>query len=121
MVQLAHVEMIPNGMVNAGMPILQEPKRVVSPFEFLPAWFFYTPVVIQSAVLSAIHRDWALPLIANPSIKLSGMVGESKHDIFASSGDKTKQWILPFITLTKTHEQLETVLEDATQQLKRSS
>ncbi|EKO3823211.1 D-alanine--D-alanine ligase [Vibrio harveyi] len=121
MVQLAHVEMIPNGMVNAGMPILQEPKRVVSPFEFLPAWFFYTPVVIQSAVLSAIHRDWALPLIANPSIKLSGMVGESKHDIFASSGDKTKQWILPFITLTKTHEQLETALEDATQQLKRSS
>ncbi len=42
MVQLAHVEMIPNGMVNAGMPILQEPKRVVSPFEFLPAWFLYT-------------------------------------------------------------------------------
>ncbi|WP_159651112.1 D-alanine--D-alanine ligase [Vibrio atypicus] len=101
MTQLANVEMIPQGKVNAGMPVLREPKRVISPFEFLPAWFFYTPVVVQSAALSLFHRDWALPLIANPAIKLSGMVGESKHDIFTSAGPHTNGWILPFITLTK--------------------
>lgn len=93
------VEVIPQGKVNAGMPVLSKPKRVISPFEFLPAWFFYAPVVVQSALLSARHLDWALPLIANPAIKLSGMVGESKSDIFASAGGKTRQWILPYITV----------------------
>lgn len=120
MTQLANVEMIPQGMVNAGMPVLQEPKRVISPFEFLPAWFFYTPVVLQSAALSVVHRDWALPLIANPAIKLSGMVGESKHDIFTSAGKQTKEWILPFITLTKTEQRTQDLLSDAKSQLEKA-
>lgn len=102
MVEPANIEIIPQGLVNAGMPVLSQPKRIISPFEFLPTWFFYTPVVLQSAVLSLVHRDWALPLIANPAIKLSGMVGESKHDIFNSAGEKANQWILPFFTITKT-------------------
>ncbi|MFB9216166.1 D-alanine--D-alanine ligase [Vibrio sinaloensis] len=120
MTQLANIEMIPPGRVNAGMPVLKEPKRVISPFEFLPAWFFYTPVVLQSAALSLFHRDWALPLIANPAIKLSGMVGESKHDIFTSAGQKTNQWILPFITLTKTHDSSDILVEQAKQQLEQA-
>ena len=117
MTQLANIEMIPQGMVNAGMPVLHQPKRIISPFEFLPAWFFYAPVVVQSAALSVIHRDWALPLIANPAIKLSGMVGESKHDIFTSAGKETKQWILPFITLTKGHQPSQELLADAKNRL----
>ncbi|MFM2587516.1 D-alanine--D-alanine ligase [Vibrio sp. TBV020] len=117
MTQSANVEMIPKGRVNAGMPVLGEPKRVISPFEFLPAWFFYTPVVMQSAALSLFHRDWALPLIANPAIKLSGMVGESKHDIFHSAGEQTKPWILPFITLTKSTEPTNTLLAVAKERL----
>lgn len=117
MTQLANVEMIPQGRVNAGMPILHQPKRVISPFEFLPTWFFYTPVVLQSAFLSLRHRDWALPLIANPAIKLSGMVGESKHDIFTSAGEQTNTWILPFVTLTKTQACGEDLLGEAKAQL----
>ncbi|WP_133407429.1 D-alanine--D-alanine ligase [Parashewanella tropica] len=117
MTRLANVEMIPQGMVNAGMPVLQTPKRPISPFEFLPSWFFYTPVVLQSAVLSLIHLDWALPLIANPAIKLSGMVGESKHDIFTSAGKNTREWILPYIALTKDQNKIESLLIDAKDQL----
>ncbi|MYM59367.1 D-alanine--D-alanine ligase [Vibrio sp. OCN044] len=97
-----NIQIIPQGKVNGGMPILPAPKRTISPFEFLPAWFVYAPVVAQSAILSLYHRDWALPLIANPAIKLSGMVGESKHDIFGAAGELTRQWILPFITIEKT-------------------
>ncbi|KHA62040.1 D-alanine--D-alanine ligase [Vibrio variabilis] len=117
MTQHANIEVIPSGRVNAGMPVLHQPKRVISPFEFLPTWFFYTPVVIQSAALSLAHRDWALPLIANPAIKLSGMVGESKHDIFASAGEQTKRWILPFVTLTKTPLPCAKLVEEAKHQL----
>lgn len=117
MIELANLNVIPQGMVNAGMPVLEQPKRVISPFEFLPAWFFYTPVVLQSAVLSMAHRDWALPLIANPAIKLSGMVGESKHDIFTSAGETANQWILPFITLTKSSNHTDDLLNESLQKL----
>lgn len=117
MIELANLDVIPQGMVNAGMPVLEQPKRVISPFEFLPAWFFYTPVVLQSAVLSMAHRDWALPLIANPAIKLSGMVGESKHDIFTSAGETANQWILPFITLIKSSNHTDDLLNESLQQL----
>lgn len=117
MIELANLDVIPQGMVNAGMPVLEQPKRVISPFEFLPAWFFYTPVVLQSAVLSMAHRDWALPLIANPAIKLSGMVGESKHGIFTSAGETANQWILPFITLFKSSNHTDDLLNESLQQL----
>lgn len=117
MIELANLNVIPQGMINAGMPVLEQPKRVISPFEFLPAWFFYTPVVLQSAVLSMAHRDWALPLIANPAIKLSGMVGESKHDIFTSAGETANQWILPFITLTKSSNHTDDLLNESLQKL----
>ncbi len=120
MTQLANVEMIPQGRVNAGMPLLHQPKRVVSPFEFLPTWFFYTPVVLQSAFLSLRHRDWALPLIANPAIKLSGMVGESKHDIFTCAGKQTNTWILPFITLTKTQAHSAELVPEVKKQLREA-
>ncbi|MFQ6372393.1 D-alanine--D-alanine ligase [Shewanella sp. YIC-542] len=101
MIPDVNVAMIPLGKVNAGMPILHEPKRVISPFEFWPTWFFYTPVVLQSIALSAFYRDWALPLITNPAIKLSGMVGESKNDIFTIVGKRIQECILPFVTVRK--------------------
>ncbi|MCL9783310.1 D-alanine--D-alanine ligase [Vibrio sp. S4M6] len=96
------VQCIEQGRVNAGMPLIDlASQRSVSPYEFLPGWLFYTPVVIQSLFQGLRYADWRLPLIANPSIHLSGMVGESKHDILSLAGDKANQWISPFITLTK--------------------
>lgn len=99
------IQCIEANKINAGMPILTaDRKRSISPYEFLPSWFFYTPVVIQSLFQGLRHLDWGLPLIANPSIKLSGMVGESKHDILNLAGPEAKNWISPFITRTKTHD-----------------
>ncbi len=69
-------------------------------FEFLPSWFCYAPVVVQSLLLGLYYRDLRLPLVANPTIYLSGMVGETKHDILSLAGDKARRWISPFITCT---------------------
>lgn len=94
---------IAEGKINAGMPLLEiDTERSVSPYEFLPSWLFYAPVMIQSLFLGLKYRDFALPLIANPSIKLSGMVGESKHDILTLAGKSTQEWISPFITVATT-------------------
>ena len=69
------IQIIPAHQINAGMPLLEKDTvRSVSPYEFLPTWFFYTPVVIQSLMQGLRHFDWALPLIVNPSIKLSGAI-----------------------------------------------
>jgi hypothetical protein len=102
--------------INAGMPLLHVEKEAsISPYEFMPSWFFYAPVVAQSVLLGLRHGDVCLPLIANPSIKLSGMVGESKTDILNLAGPVAKQWIEPFITLTKSQETVSIQLEEALQ------
>ena len=116
------IHVIPAHQINAGMPLLEKDTvRSVSPYEFLPTWFFYTPVVAQSLMQGLRHFDWALPLIANPSIKLSGMVGESKHDILSLAGSSSQRWISPFITLTKTDLNTKVQAEDARRILIQSS
>jgi O-acetylhomoserine (thiol)-lyase len=93
--------------INKGMPkFIQDQQGSISPYEFLPAWVFYTPVVLQSLALALRYGDVRLPLVANPSIKLSGMVGESKHDILSLAGDYAKQWISPFISMTQSGDNI---------------
>jgi len=105
---MSSTPLIPSHKINAGMPVLTaDTKRSISPYEFLPTWFFYTPVVLQSLVQGVFYRDLRLPLVVNPSIKLSGMVGESKHDIMSLAGSIAKSWISPFATLTKNHNSIE--------------
>ena len=59
------IHIIPAHQINAGMPLLEKDTvRSVSPYEFLPTWFFYTPVVIQSLMQGLRHFDWALPLLS---------------------------------------------------------
>ncbi|SBS34337.1 hypothetical protein MSP8887_02134 [Marinomonas spartinae] len=113
-----NVQSIQENRINAGMPSLEmDSHRVVSPFEFYPTWFFYTPVVLQSLWLGLRYGDLRLPLIANPSIKLSGMVGESKHDILQLAGPVAKQWISPYVTITKTEESIDKQMQQALQVL----
>lgn len=108
------IQLIPAHQINGGMPELEtDSKRSVSPYEFFPTWFFYTPVVLQSLLQGLYYRDLRLPLVANPSIKLSGMVGESKHDIMNLAGETAKPWISPFVTLTKTQGSTETQVTQA--------
>mmetsp|Transcript_13105 Transcript_13105/g.15396 ORF Transcript_13105/g.15396 Transcript_13105/m.15396 type:complete len:371 (-) Transcript_13105:281-1393(-) len=81
-----------------GMPPLKRQSRTVSFFEYWPTWVFYVPVVFQWIALSIRHRSLSLPLIANPSIPLSGMIGYSKSDVLDAAGPIAQENILPFIT-----------------------
>lgn len=88
---------LPKG-INEGMPPLEVSDNITSFFEFWPAWAMYTPVIIQWLFLSARYRSLSLPLIANPSIPLSGMVGESKSDILDLASPEAAKSICQFTT-----------------------
>lgn len=88
---------LPQG-INEGMPPLEVSDNITSFFEFWPAWAMYTPVILQWIALSARYRSLSLPLIANPSIPLSGMVGESKADILNLASQDSAKSICQFTT-----------------------
>jgi len=98
---------------KTGMPEMDRSGPTISRYEFWPSWVFYTPVLVQSLWHSLKYRSIGLPLIANPSIKLSGMVGESKKDILNLAGKYAQQWILPFNTLRKNSSDINVQLRDA--------
>lgn len=83
--------------VPAGMPSLDQEGRSTSFFEFWPMWVMYFPVLIQWLLLAVRYRSLTLPLIANPVISLSGMVGAAKSALLGAAGDYARQWILPWI------------------------
>lgn len=87
--------------VSPGMPPLGETQRTTSFFEFWPTWLMYLPVVIQWLLLSIYYRSLTLPLIANPKLPLSGMVGIPKSDLLSQAGDLCNQAILPWFVHTK--------------------
>jgi hypothetical protein len=95
------------------MPEMDKSGPVVSRYEFWPTWFFYAPVILQSLWHSIKYRSVCLPLIANPSIWLSGMVGESKKDILNLAGKESSKWILPFCTLRKNNASIDVQIRDA--------
>lgn len=101
---------LPKG-INEGMPPLEVSDNITSFFEFWPAWAMYTPVIIQWLVLSARYRSLSLPLIANPSIPLSGMVGESKSDILDLASEVSAKSICQFTTYHRS--QTNSAQEDA--------
>ncbi|MBL4580551.1 MAG: D-alanine--D-alanine ligase [Gammaproteobacteria bacterium] len=103
--------------VPAGMPALDNSGRSTSFFEFWPMWLIYVPVVIQWLLLAVRYRSLSLPLIANPGIPLSGMVGVSKSAVFDLAGDTAREWILPWILFEVTGQPLESQCAKAKQAL----
>lgn len=101
--------------VPPGMPPLGSRRNITSFFEFWPSQLVYLPVVLQWLLLSARHRSWSLPLLANPGIPLSGMVGESKAGILALSGPRARTVIAPWVVLTKREGCIEGQTEQALQ------
>lgn len=97
--------------VAPGMPPLDLSGRSTSFFEFWPIWLVYLPVVVQWILLSVRYRSLSLPLLANPAIPLSGMVGVAKSAVFDVAGETARQWILPWMLY-------EVSAEDATVQTK---
>ena len=60
----------------------------------------YFPFALQWLLLPVRYRSLSLPLIANPAIPLSGMVGVAKTATFDAAGETARQWNLPWITFT---------------------
>ncbi len=82
--------------VATGMPPLDMSGKATSFFEFWPAWIMYFPVAVQWLLLSVRYRSLSLPLLANPAIHLSGMVGVGKADVFEAAGEYARRYILPW-------------------------
>lgn len=82
-------------------------ERTVSFFEFWPTWLMYLPVVAQWLVLAIRYRSLTLPLLANPVIPLSGMVGGSKNELMAHATGECLDTILPWVCYTTTAEKTE--------------
>lgn len=93
--------------VTPGMPELDMSGKQLSFFEFWPAWAMYLPVVMQSLILAARHRSLTLPLIANPGLPLSGMVGVEKSKLMAQAAGDCQQAILPWFRHTRTNAELD--------------
>ena len=110
-----------NPYVPKGMPELEGGDRAVSYFEFWPTWVLYFPVVIQWLLLSVRYRSLTLPLLANPVIYLSGMVGIPKTDVFKAAGSYAQTWILPWAEYKVTDQPIPRQVELALALLKRES
>jgi len=72
-------------------------EKSTSYFEFWPTWVIYFPVALQWLYLSLRYRSLTLPLIANPTIPLAGMVGGSKDLLMSQSLGACRHAILPWI------------------------
>lgn len=73
--------------------------RSTSFFEFWPAWIMYGPVGVQWIILALRYRSLTLPFLANPSLRLSGMVGVGKSELMSQASGRSAQAILPWIEL----------------------
>lgn len=60
--------------------------RVVSSFETLPEFLFYTPVVIWCLLLSIWYRSASLPTLANTAFPDGGLLAQPKSDILRKMG-----------------------------------
>ena len=103
--------------VPEGMPPLDLSGKATSFFEFWPSWLMYIPVAVQWFFLSIRYRSLTLPLLANPCVPLSGMVGVAKSIVFDNAGDFARQWILPWTVVDiderDTQDQVDSALADA--------
>lgn len=92
--------------VAEGMPKLDISGKQTSYFEFWPTWLMYLPVVFQSLLLALRYRSLTLPLIANPKLPLSGMVGVEKSTLMAQAGDECNEHILSWFVHVKSAKEL---------------
>lgn len=87
-------------MMLRAMPPL-DPAPPLSRFEFWSPRLFYLPVWAWALVLAVRHRGLRLPLVANPGLPASGLVGESKSHVLDGAGEEARRWIAPFVTFVR--------------------
>ena len=93
------------------MPPLDMSGRQVSAFEFWPMWLVYAPVVLQWLWLGLRYRSLSLPLIANPAVPLSGMVGVEKSRVLSLASAASESWFARWVLIDAGAEQLPQALQ----------
>ena len=73
-------------------------ERAVSFFEFWPAFVMYGPVLWHWLWLAIRHRSLTLPLIANPRLTMSGLVGARKSELMIQAHGHCARAILPWVS-----------------------
>ena len=102
---------------SPGMPALDMSGKQTSFYEFWPTWVIYFPVLLQSLCLAVRYRSLTLPLIANPKLPLSGMVGVEKSRLLAQAQGECQQAILPWFLHTRSNEDLQSQVASIDTQL----
>lgn len=67
--------------------------------EDAPEWIVHTPLYAYAAWLAVKHGGLTLPALANPSICIGGIAGESKTDLASLLGPHARTHFAPFITV----------------------
>ena len=71
----------------SAVPVRQDSEsRVISSFERVPEFLFYTPVVIWCLLLSLRYRSLSLPALANTAFPDGGLLAQPKSDILNKLG-----------------------------------
>jgi hypothetical protein len=86
--------------MTPAMPPL-DPAPPLSRFEFWLPQIFYLPVWAWALVLVIRHRGIRLPLVANPGLPASGLVGESKSHVLDGAGQEARRWIARYTTIVR--------------------
>lgn len=68
-------------------------------WEFWPSWAFYPPIVVYILARSARARPFMAVTAANPCLRASGIVGETKHDALAPLQAHAPEYVAEFTML----------------------
>ncbi|AWB68942.1 D-alanine--D-alanine ligase [Saccharobesus litoralis] len=64
----------------------------------------YLPVIIQTMILAVRYRSLSLPLLANPKLTISGMVGVAKSELMMQAQNECQQAILDWYQFLVTNQ-----------------
>jgi hypothetical protein len=106
---------------HSGMPPLELTGPVLSFFEFWPQKVFYAPMVLYWLWLSAKYRGLTLPTAANPSFRLGGWIGESKHAVLSLAGERARPFFARHICFLKSSAPPDEIARAALLQAKASA
>lgn len=73
--------------------------RSFSLLEDAPTWVVEAPLYAYALWLALRYRGLRLPTIANPSILIGGLAGESKTDLYALVGPVARAYFAPSVTI----------------------
>jgi hypothetical protein len=105
-------------MSSCGMPpLVLDPARPLSPFEFWPGEAFYAPVALY-AVWLGLRYGFRSSTCANPTIEAGGLVGESKSAVLSLAGDQAREWIAPWTSVVRQEGSAECETDRAEQALR---